>query len=83
MWLLDEDIGCTLESILIFVTGSSAIPPLGFACTPTVAFYTESTMPSANVCSLTLQLPVSHETYNSFREAMLMGILGNDGYGKL
>ena len=32
------------------------------------------------LCSLTLRLPV-YSSYDSFKEAMLLGVLGSDGFG--
>lgn len=47
----------TLEEILIFFTGSSRAPPLGFNPTPSIIFNSDKLYPNAATCALALILP--------------------------
>ena len=65
------------------MSGASSIPPTGFDSSLRISFQDVSSVPTANVCGLTLYLPIQHETYETFEGAMLLGILGHDGYGSV
>ena len=83
-FFLDDDIGCKLEDIMIFFSGSSQEPPCGFehTCGPTIKFLNnEEVLPTASTCTLELRLPTNHRNYETFKEAMITGIMGNDGFG--
>ena len=67
---------CTLQDVLVFVSGASAIPPTGLDSLPHLSFHDVSPVPTANVCALSLFLPIQHETYKSFKDAMLLVIFG-------
>ena len=77
------ELECTLDDILIFSSGSSKMPPVGFIEEPTLSFlYAESsTLPTASTCDITLRPPTSHKEYAPFKQYMLLGIKGNDGFG--
>ena len=77
------EVECMLSDILIFCSGSDKIPPTGFVETPTLTFlYAESsTLPTASTCDITLRLPTTHVEYGPFKQYMLLGIQGHDGFG--
>ena len=48
----DKDEFCVeLSDVLMFATGSSAIPPLGFKPTPSLFFHSNGPLPTANTCT--------------------------------
>ena len=69
-----EEFKLSLEDILIFCTGCSAVPPMGFEINPEIKFQNSSPMPTANTCSLTLSLPLGSKDYDDFRYKMAFGI---------
>nr|XP_055060434.1 G2/M phase-specific E3 ubiquitin-protein ligase-like [Misgurnus anguillicaudatus] len=82
-WLIDIEGGecanLNLEDILIFVSGLSKIPPLGFTIQPPLEFLhpinnQAKPLPEANTCSVVLRLPI-HNTYTEFRFWMESGII--------
>lgn len=77
---------CTLEDVLVFFTGASAIPPLGFSGKPKLVFLETPTekLPTASTCDLHLRIPTVHgDSFNAFKEWMELGILGNSGFGEV
>ena len=75
--------GCTIADILVFFTGAERIPPLGFEKTPTVTFlHQDALFATASTCDLKLRLPIKYgDDRKSFKDAMLMSIKDNDGFG--
>lgn len=71
----------TPEDILIFFTGADQPPPLGFSSTPVLLFAEDNILASASTCALRLTLPLAHKTYDSFKEAMILSIMGHGGFG--
>ena len=75
---------CKVEDVLVFFSGADRIPALGFPHSPKVSFLygQASKFCTASTCEIRLRLPTSHgEDYHSFREAMVMSLLDNDGFG--
>ncbi|NXX91856.1 G2E3 ligase, partial [Centropus bengalensis] len=62
----------TLEDILVFVTGSSSIPPVGFDPEPTIKFFDRS-YPVGNRLFNCLELPITR-TYEKFKNKMEFSI---------
>ena len=56
--LLDGNVGVTLEDILVFATGSAAIPVSGFDHQPELHFDHSACIPTAATCGSTLVLPM-------------------------
>lgn len=79
----------TLETVLSFATGCTQVPPLGFApFVPSIAFLhdpesdgVKSKFPKANTCALKLYLPVEHDKYVDFKQAVEFGIMNTKGFG--
>ena len=71
--------------ILAFVTGAFKIPPMGFPTRPTITFITDKSLflPTASTCALSLKLPLSLVSYESFKENMTMAILNTIGFGQV
>ena len=82
-YILAGELECTLSDILIFSSRYDKIPPIGFTETPTLTFlYSESSpLPTASTCDITLRLPTTHMEYGQFKQYMLLGIQGIDGFG--
>ena len=78
---VDENIECKLENVMGFFSGSAREPPCGFHLKPYFTFQHESLYPTASMCTLELRLPTVHISYEKLKEAMVLGIMGNDGFG--
>ena len=84
--IVDEDanIGCSVEDVIVFFSGSNRVPPTGFAKKPTVTFFHDPLrkLATASTCDLQLRLPVCHgNDYESFKQDMILSVKGNDGFG--
>ncbi|XP_062407242.1 G2/M phase-specific E3 ubiquitin-protein ligase-like [Sardina pilchardus] len=79
-WLIEIEGGecspVTLEKVLEFASGASAVPPLGFPERPLIQFLHEGNrvFPEANTCIVVLRLPL-HSSYEAFEKHMTEGIL--------
>uniref|UniRef100_A0A671MGJ7 HECT domain-containing protein n=1 Tax=Sinocyclocheilus anshuiensis TaxID=1608454 RepID=A0A671MGJ7_9TELE len=66
-----DKISVTLQDVLVFASGASAIPVFGFKENPNIIFLHENIdgnrrmFPEANTCTMTLKLPVGQE-YDEF-----------------
>ena len=80
--IIDGNVDCAVEDVLVFVPGSSRIPPLGFDTMPTLSFIKDGgILATASTCDIQLRIPVIHKSYERFREAILLSIKGHDGFG--
>ncbi|KAL0965914.1 hypothetical protein UPYG_G00287790 [Umbra pygmaea] len=89
-WLLEvEELSSyplTLETLLVFTSGASAIPRLGFPVEPQLEFLhaqvgePQHIFPEANTCSIVLRLPI-HTSYEVWKENMESGILQSPTFG--
>jgi hypothetical protein len=77
----DEKVDCSLQDVLKFFTGDIVIPKIGYEKQPTISFHSGKLMTSST-CSFELRLPICYESYESFKEAMLLSIKGSDGFWK-
>ena len=64
---LANEASASLEDVLVFITGASVPPPMGFETTPTIEF-ADGNLPKANTCATTLHLPIVYEEYEVFKE---------------
>ena len=84
---LDGDTGCSLEDVMVFFSGAHQPPPLGFELQPSLTFNHQkgklaTILATASTCDLQIRLPTIHgPNYASFRDAMILSIKGNDGFG--
>ena len=53
----DGDVNCSLEDILVFISGTSAVPLLGFLETSTLSF-TNGNLATSSTCDIQLHLPL-------------------------
>ena len=80
------EVSCTLDDVLVFFSGADRVPPLGFEKQPSVTFLhdTRSKFATASTCSLELRLPTQYGShFDKFREAMIMSLMDNDGFGRV
>jgi len=78
--LLGGGIGCSLEKVLAFFTGSEIIPPLAFD--DIVLNYNHSNpFPTASTCGQTLTLPTKYVNYQDFKTSFLYAINNHGGFG--
>uniref|UniRef100_A0A8C4THI9 HECT domain-containing protein n=1 Tax=Erpetoichthys calabaricus TaxID=27687 RepID=A0A8C4THI9_ERPCA len=64
----------SLEDLLIFITGSDKIPPLGFCPTPCLEFlHDDSRFPLANTCDNVIRIPLK-QSFSEFKSDMDFGI---------
>ena len=77
------EIDCTLEEDLVFFTGSSTIPPLGFKKQPKIVFLEDHSrvLPTASTCSLELRLPTCHVGYYDFKTNVKKAFQNHGGFG--
>ncbi|KAL0965892.1 hypothetical protein UPYG_G00287310 [Umbra pygmaea] len=94
-YLLDAEEGnspCSLEKILMFATGCSALPAIGLKPQPSIEFlHTDSPLPgytqqrekfpTANTCVNCLRLPL-HKDYTAFKYNMDFAICNTQGFGQ-
>ena len=75
---------CIIEDVLVFITGSDRVPPLGFDLKITVTFAHSGRFCTSSTCDLQFCIPVCYgENYQKFEEAMVMALKDNDGFGGL
>ena len=66
----------------MFFSGANRVPMLGFEKKPSLSFlHLNAMLPTASTCALQLRLPANFKDYQLFKDAMLLGIKGNDGFG--
>ena len=77
-----------LSNIVFFATGLKDLSPAGFNPKPSIEFLhdneadgRQSTYPKAHTCSCCLQLPVVHNTYELFVEAIVSAMKNAEGFG--
>ncbi|XP_028400817.1 apoptosis-resistant E3 ubiquitin protein ligase 1-like [Dendronephthya gigantea] len=60
-----------LSELLMFATGSTVIPPMGFSKPSTITVLQNgSSLPNANTCPMELEVPGLVATYEEFRRNM-------------
>lgn len=82
--LLVGTTGCSVGDVLVFFTGTNQVPPLGFERNPTVTFLQQDTalFATASTCDLKLRLPIKYsDDSEAFKQAMIMSLKDNDGFG--
>ena len=72
----------TLADILIFVTGSSDVPPMGFSPKPVIMFSSGTAFPISSTCSNTLTLPLGL-CYEQFKYNIAFGIQNSPGFQRI
>ena len=74
---------CELSDLLIFVSGSSGVPPTGFHPTPSVHFIHDESaiLPTASTCEISIRIPTAVRDYDLFKDNMILALKGNDGFG--
>lgn len=70
----------TLGTILMFMTGTNAIPPLGFDEIPVIEFDLERNLPRSSTCSLKIFLPGAANK-EEFKKNITRGVFESVGYG--
>ncbi len=73
--------GNTGSDVLAFCSGADRIPPLGFGKVPKIVFLRQGILATASTCDIVLRLPTVHTTYESFKDAFIMSLKCNDGFG--
>lgn len=73
----------SINQILAFTTGVDTLPALGFDEPLKLRFLhrDDSNFPKANTCSLVLELPVTHNSYEDFKLFMDYGIQNGMVFG--
>ena len=73
----------TIEDILVFATGATSIPLLGFDTEGSVRFLHDGgKFPTSSTCSMTIRLPIVMD-YEVFKERMAFAILNAHGFLEL
>ena len=81
--IADEDIRCSLCEVLVFFSGCDRILPMGFDRHPILSFnrYPSKILPTSSTCDFLLRIPICFDQYENFKEYMVLGLKGNDGFG--
>ena len=69
------------SDILIFTTGVSSVPPLGFSPLLTISFTAAEGLPTASTCANVLRIPTKLQDYDDFKGAFDLAIRGCQGFG--
>lgn len=80
----EVECSCSLQDVLMFFSGASSIPPCGFeGIIPTMIFLhnIDAVLPTASTCDLEFRLPATYTDYQKFKDAMVLGLKGHDGFG--
>ena len=77
------DFPLTLSEILVFITGSSRVPPMGFSPTPKIAFTSEHCLPHSSTCANRLTIPEYLENYDEFKDTFILSIQGCQGFDQI
>ena len=67
--------------IYVYFFWSQLSPTNKLAQKPTIEFIHDAILPTSSTCSLIIRLPTVHKTYTSFRDALILGLKSNDGFG--
>ena len=72
MYLVEGSMECTLEDVLIFVSGADKVPPLGFPNDPCLEFLErEYVLPTVSMCSVILTIATCYNCYEDLKAAMI------------
>ena len=66
---------------MIFFSGSSDVPPMGFPHDPAINFNECGHFPTSSTCALELTLPTSHKSYDTFKAALDTAFTMHGGFG--
>jgi hypothetical protein len=79
----DEEVH--LSNILVFVSGTNSIPPLGFPTSPVILFSknTSRLLPTASTCALSLTLSGGLAQYDLFQQNMNLAVLNAFEFGQV
>ena len=82
---VEKELPISLASILVFATGASESPPMGFAERPSIVFQgNEGDLPLASTCSNVLYLPTTHwNDYDAFKYKFVFAITCAVGFGQV
>lgn len=82
----DGELSMKFEDLLVFITGASAIPPLGFDEKPTLNFYTNEDnvrrLPWSSTCTNALYLPRNCSP-DILKEMIIQSVSEGHGFGKV
>lgn len=85
--LVDGSTELQFEDLLIFVTGSDEVPPLGFPNKPTINFYDQEPgqrrLPYTSTCMLCLYLLRGVVQEEALHGMLLQGTKNSLGFGKV
>lgn len=78
----DNEAEVSLADVMVFATGASKPPPLGFDQPATVTFLDDmGAFPLANTCVNKIQLPVCYTDYEEFKAKMAFAIKNSPCFG--
>ena len=80
-----ESFNLQFQDILVFVTGATHPPPIGFQKQPKIQFHNDGPFPRANTCANTLILSVMQPMpdTDSYAYYLAFGILNTAGFGSI
>ena len=79
--VLGDNASPNLRDVLVFLTGSDSIPPVGFGLGGTIDFTDIDQLQTSSTCSLTLTLSRKMSTnYMQFKEVMDLSVIGSKDF---
>ncbi len=82
---VEKKLPMSIPDILVFTTGASEVPPMGFTECPSIAFKESGCdLPSASTCSNVLYMPTIHwNNYDMFKYKFVFAITCAVGFGQV
>ena len=68
---------------LAFTSGANRPSAVGFEITPSIMFTDDERLPFVSTCAISLTLPRHLQTYDAFKEALHLAVLGSHGCGNV
>ena len=82
LWFSLVDQAVTLADVLVFWSGASSVPPMGFPAQSSLCFSDTAVYPTASTCALSLVLPTQyHDSYTDFKDNCCFAFLNHGGFG--
>ena len=78
-----ESTEVSLGDFLAFTSGANRPPAVGFEITPSIMFTDDKRLPFVSTCAISLTLPRDLQTYDAFKEALHLAVLGSHGFGNV
>lgn len=80
----EKKLPLTLEDILVFATGASQVPSMGWSEQPRIEFNKDGDLPSSSTRSNCLYIPTANaDNYNAFKYKFVFAVNCAVGFGQV